>query len=276
VFAGDEQWRALPTLKGDRFRWDPNSTYVRLPTFFTNMPKEPPPARDIEAARVLALLGDSVTTDHISPAGSIAKNSPAAQYLMEHGVKPHEFNSYGSRRGNHEVMMRGTFANVRLRNRLAPGTEGGVTRHLPDGKQMSIYDAAMQYRKDRVPLLVIAGKEYGSGSSRDWAAKGTWMLGVRAVIAESYERIHRSNLIGMGVLPLQFTEGESAESLGLSGEEQFDIVGIESISPGSKLEVSMDGGKKKFSVLCRIDTRVELDYYQHGGILQYVLRQLLA
>ena len=279
VFSGDEKWRALPVPEGSRFAWDPDSTYVRKPTFFENMPKEPSAPSDVVDARVLALLGDSVTTDHISPAGSIAKDSPAAKYLQEHGVAPHDFNSYGSRRGNHEVMMRGTFANVRLRNQLAPGTEGGFTRHLPDGEVTSIYDAAMKYQEENVPLLVIAGKEYGSGSSRDWAAKGTWMLGIRAVIAESYERIHRSNLIGMGVLPLQFLDGQSKESLGLTGEETYSITGIAgSLAPGKKLSVVAKGagGEKRFEVVARIDTAVELDYYRHGGILQFVLRQLLS
>ncbi len=279
VFTGDETWRALPVPEGNRFVWDVDSTYVRKPTFFENMPKQPQVPSDIRAARVLALLGDSVTTDHISPAGSIAKDSPAAKYLMDHGVKQSDFNSYGSRRGNHEVMMRGTFANVRLRNQLAPGTEGGFTRQLPDGEVTTIYDAAMKYQADGVPLLVIAGKEYGSGSSRDWAAKGTWMLGVRAVIAESYERIHRSNLIGMGVLPLQFLDGESKQSLGLTGEESYTITGIsDSLAPGKRLSVTAEGkdGDKQFEVVARIDTAVELDYYRHGGILQFVLRQLLS
>jgi aconitate hydratase A / 2-methylisocitrate dehydratase len=280
VFTGDDAWRALPVPEGSRFAWDARSTYVRRPTFLENVPAEAPPLTDITGARVLAKLGDSVTTDHISPAGNIAKSSPAAKYLTEHGVELRDFNSYGSRRGNHEVMMRGTFANVRLRNELAPGTEGGVTRHLPDGAEMSIYAAAVKYQADGVPLVVIAGKEYGSGSSRDWAAKGTLMLGVRAVIAESYERIHRSNLIGMGVLPLQFAEGESRATLGLSGEETYAVGGIASgLEPGKRLRVvatSPDGSKKQFDVTARIDTAVELEYYAHGGILQYVLRQLLA
>ncbi len=280
VFDGDEQWRGLPVPEGSRYVWDPDSTYVRLPSFFENMPKQPPPLADISGARVLAKLGDSVTTDHISPAGNIAKDSPAAKYLVEHGVAQKDFNSYGSRRGNHEVMMRGTFANVRLRNELAPGTEGGFTRHIPDGAGMTIYDAAMKYRDEGVPLVVLAGKEYGSGSSRDWAAKGTFMLGVKAVIAESYERIHRSNLIGMGVLPLQFKDGDSRQSLGLSGEETYAVAGIAAgLSPGSLLKVTAtaaDGSKKEFEAVARIDTAVELDYYRHGGILQYVLRQLLG
>ncbi len=280
VFEGDEAWRSLPVPEGSRYGWDPDSTYVRLPSFFENMPKQPAALADISGARLLAKLGDSVTTDHISPAGNIAKDSPAAKYLVEHGVQPKDFNSYGSRRGNHEVMMRGTFANVRLRNELAPGTEGGFTRHLPDGEGTTIYDAAMKYQAEGVPLLVIAGKEYGSGSSRDWAAKGTFMLGVKAVIAESYERIHRSNLIGMGVLPLQFKEGESRQSLGLTGEETYAVSGIaEGMKPGKLLSVTAiaaDGSKKQFEVVTRIDTAVELDYYRHGGILQYVLRQLLG
>ena len=279
VFSGDEPWRALPVPEGNRYIWDENSTYVRRPSFFSNMSLEPSAPVDIQGARVLALLGHSVTTDHISPAGNIAKDSPAAVYLGEKGVKPQDFNSYGSRRGNHEVMMRGTFANVRLRNQLAPGTEGGLTRYIPGGEQMSIYEASMKYQAASVPLLVIAGKEYGSGSSRDWAAKGTAMLGVRAVIAESYERIHRSNLIGMGVLPLQFIAGDSRESLGLSGEETFNIDGISTLGVATQLKVRATGANgeaKSFDVLARIDTAVELEYYQHGGILQYVLRQLLA
>jgi aconitate hydratase len=279
VFEGEENWRALPVPEGSRFAWDPASTYVRKPTFFENMSLTPAPLADIEGARVLAVLGDSVTTDHISPAGNIAKNSPAAKYLMDHGVPPHEFNQYGARRGNHEVMMRGTFANVRLRNLLVPGVEGGFTRHLPDGEELSIFDAAMKYKAENVPLLVLAGKEYGSGSSRDWAAKGTFMLGVRAVIAESYERIHRSNLIGMGVLPLQFIDGETRDSLCLTGEEVYRIGGIApDLTPGKKLNVTArgaDGTEILFGAVARIDTAVELDYYRHGGILQYVLRQLL-
>ncbi len=280
VFTGDERWKALPVPEGDRFAWDEKSTYVRRPTFFDGLAPEPPPLADLRGARVLALLGDTVTTDHISPAGSIAKGSPAAQYLESHGVSKGDFNSYGARRGNHEVMVRGTFANVRLKNLMAPGTEGGVTRHLPGGEVMSIYDASVKYLADGVPLLVIAGKEYGSGSSRDWAAKGTFMLGVRAVIAESYERIHRSNLIGMGVLPLQFVDGQTRESLGLDGTEVYSVSGIASgLAPGAKLRVTAtaDGGAdRSFDALSRIDTAVELDYFRHGGILQYVLRQLSA
>jgi aconitate hydratase len=263
--------------EADRYQWDPGSTYVRLPPFFDGVEAGTPAApRDIEGARVLCLLGDSVTTDHISPAGAIALDSPAAKYLQEHGVSPRDFNSYGSRRGNHEVMMRGTFANIRLRNLLAPGTEGGISRYLPTNEQMSIFDASMKYQADGTPLIVIAGKEYGTGSSRDWAAKGTLLLGVRAVIAESYERIHRSNLIGMGVLPLEFEAGGSRDSLGLSGEETYSISGISAgVAPGKVLSVTTDTGKS-FSVKARLDTPQEVEYYQHGGILQYVLRQLAA
>jgi aconitate hydratase len=271
VFDGDERWNSLEVPEGDRFAWDPESTYVRRPTFLEDVPKEPSDPGDIEGARVLAKLGDSVTTDHISPAGAIKKGSPAALYLNEHGVEQKDFNSYGSRRGNHEVMVRGTFANIRLRNQLAPGTEGGITR--VDGEEMTIYDAAMKYASDGVPLVVLAGKEYGSGSSRDWAAKGTNLLGVRAVIAESFERIHRSNLVGMGVLPLQFQDGENAESLGLTGEEEFSIAGIEG---GEAREVTVRADGKEFTARVRIDTPKEVEYYRHGGILPFVLRQLLA
>jgi aconitate hydratase len=283
VFRGDDRWNLLPVPEGDLYQWDPNSTYVKHPPYFLNMGRTPGPVEDITGARVLALLGDSITTDHISPAGAIKPDSPAGRYLIEHGVHPSDFNSYGARRGNHEVMVRGTFANVRLKNLLAPGTEGGVTRHLPDGEVLSIFDAAMKYAKENVPLLVIAGKEYGSGSSRDWAAKGPRLLGVRAVIAESYERIHRSNLIGMGVLPLQFQPGESAASLVLSGEEVFDITGLKTaledgFAQGRHLTVHSrraDGVVRTFLTRIRIDTPQEASYYQHGGILQYVLRQLL-
>jgi aconitate hydratase len=278
VLKGDAQWQALATSKGDTFAWEKNSTYVRKPPYFENMPKEPLPLSNIASARVLALLGDSVTTDHISPAGNISKSSPAAKYLVAQGVKPEDFNSYGARRGNHEVMMRGTFANIRLKNLLLPGVEGGVTRYLPTGEQMSIYDAAMKYQADKTPLIILAGAEYGTGSSRDWAAKGTQLLGVRAVIAKSFERIHRSNLVGMGVLPLQFQPGEDASTLGLSGTEVFEVKGIaEDLTPMKKLTVSArgdDGKVKSFTVTVRIDTPNELDYYRHGGILQYVLRQL--
>jgi aconitate hydratase len=281
VFEGDQRWRSIAVPPGKTYAWDSGSTYIKHPPYFEGMEKTPPGVAEIKAARVLAKLGDSVTTDHISPAGSIKKDGPAGQYLMSRGVKPADFNSYGSRRGNDEVMVRGTFANVRLKNQLAPGTEGGVTRHLPDGEAMSIFDASVKYRAAGVPLLVLAGKEYGSGSSRDWAAKGPCLLGVRAVIAESYERIHRSNLVGMGILPLQFLAGETPASLGLTGEETYDILGlkkaIESRSPQVKVRATGAGGAaKEFSVQVRIDTPQETLYYQHGGILQYVLRQLLG
>ena len=274
VFTGEENWQALDVPTGDRFAWDAESTYVRLPTFFDGMPAEPEPLRDVHGARVLALLGDSVTTDHISPAGAIKADSPAGRYLTEHGVEPAEFNSFGSRRGNHEVMIRGTFGNIRLRNLLAPGTEGGVTLKLPEQEQTSIYEAAMAYAEHGTPLVVLAGAEYGSGSSRDWAAKGTALLGVRAVIAQSYERIHRSNLIGMGVLPLQFRDGETVESLGLTGHEVFAIEGIEGASGPLPDEVRVTADGTEFRAVVRIDTPREADYYRHGGILQYVLRQL--
>ncbi len=280
VFKGPDAWRAIDVPEGSRFTWDPDSTYVRRPTFFEGIPKTPSAPKNITGARVLALLGDSVTTDHISPAGSIAKDSPAAKYLTDNGVAQKDFNSYGARRGNHEVMMRGTFANVRLRNQLAPGTEGGWTKHQPSGEQMTIFDAAEKYKTTNTPLVVLAGKEYGTGSSRDWAAKGTFMLGVRAVIAQSFERIHRSNLIGMGVLPLQFKDGEGAEQLGLTGTETYAIDGIaDALAPGKLLKVTAtaeDGSSKSFEAVTRIDTAGELDYYVHGGILQFVLRQLLA
>jgi aconitase A len=284
VFQGDEHWRGMPTPEGDLFAWEPLSTYVKHPPYFEDMKPKPEPVRDIKGARVLALLGDSITTDHISPAGSIKPQSPAGQYLQSHGVEVKDFNSYGSRRGNHEVMVRGTFANVRLKNLLAPGTEGGVTRHLPEGTVMSIYDAAVKYHDEHVPLLVLAGKEYGSGSSRDWAAKGPLLLGVRAVLAESYERIHRSNLVGMGILPLQFKNGENVSSLGLTGEEIYDLEGLQQLletgfSGGREVTVRArrpDGSERVFAAISRIDTPQEVRYYQHGGILQYVLRQLLA
>jgi aconitate hydratase len=275
VFDGDERWNSLEVPTGDSFAWGETSTYVRRPPFFENLAREPEPIRDIEGARVLAVLGDSVTTDHISPAGSIKRDGPAGQYLTEHGVQPKDFNSYGSRRGNHEVMMRGTFANIRLRNQLAPGTEGGVTLHLPDEEQMSIYDAAMRYQEEGTPLVVLAGKEYGSGSSRDWAAKGTRLLGVRAVIAHSFERIHRSNLVGMGVLPLQFQEGDSMESLGLTGHEEFSIAGLDGAEEIPR-EITVKADEKDFGVIVRIDTPNEQRYYRHGGILQLVLRELLG
>ena len=279
VFEGDRRWKKMPTPEGELFAWDPNSTYVREAPYFKDMARTPSAPKDITGARVLAVLGDSITTDHISPAGSIEKNGPAARYLTEHGVQPKDFNQYGARRGNHEVMMRGTFANIRLKNQLAPGTEGGWTVHLPDKKQMFIYDAAMQYQKEGIPLIVVAGKEYGSGSSRDWAAKGPRLLGVKAAIAESYERIHRSNLIGMGIAPLQFKAGESLQSLGLTGFETYEITGIsDGLALRKDLTVkarSDDGKTKEFKVTCRIETPAELDYYRHGGILEYVLRQLL-
>ncbi len=275
VFEGDDLWRNLPTPVGDRFVWEEDSTYVKHPPYFVDMPRDPAAIKDISGARCLALLGDSITTDHISPAGSIKVNSPAGKYLIEHGVAVRDFNSYGSRRGNHEVMVRGTFANIRLRNKMTPGVEGGFTKHLPDGETMSIYDAAMKYEQAGTSLVILAGKEYGTGSSRDWAAKGPKLLGVSAVIAESFERIHRSNLIGMGILPLQFVNGESAESLGLTGNEVFEIRDIESVlaKPGTELTVRADG--KPFRAKGRIDTPQEADYYRHGGILQFVLRQLM-
>ena len=277
VFAGDEHWRGIKVLAGKLYTWDAKSTYVKSPPYFAGMSRTPPALSDIHGARALAVLGDSVTTDHISPAGNIAKSSPAARYLLEQGVKPADFNSYGARRGNHEVMMRGTFANIRLRNQLVPGVEGGITVHLPSGEQASIYDVAMRYQAEHTPLIILAGREYGTGSSRDWAAKGTMLLGVRAVIAESFERIHRSNLIGMGVAPLQFKPGESVKSLGLTGREVFEITGLAS---GDAKEVSVkatppEGGKtSSFSARVRIDTPKEREYYRHGGILQFVLRQL--
>jgi len=279
VFEGDDTWSDLDIPKGDAFAWDPDSTYIKRPPYFDGMKLEPEPPKDILAARVLALLGDSVTTDHISPAGSIPKTTPAGKYLMLLEVDPDDFNTYGTRRGNHEVMVRGTFANIRLRNALAPGTEGGVTKHLPDGEIMPIFDASERYQADSVPLLVIAGAEYGSGSSRDWAAKGTALLGVRAVIAKSYERIHRSNLIGMGVLPLQFEAGEDRDTIGLNGLERYDIEGIGvELTPGKRMTVRAtadDGAIKTFTAICRIETPVEVDYYNHGGILPFVLRSLV-
>jgi aconitate hydratase len=277
VFDGDERWAKIAVPEAGRYEWKPKSTYIRNPPYFVGMSKQASGLAPIHGARVLAMLGDSTTTDHISPAGSIKADSPAGRYLTEHDVQPKDFNSYGSRRGNHEVMMRGTFANIRLRNELAPDTEGGWTRHQPSDDEMFIYDAAMRYQEQQVPLLVIAGKEYGTGSSRDWAAKGTLLLGVKAVIAESYERIHRSNLIGMGVLPLQFMGGEGRKSLDLSGKETYDI---EDLAPGTK-EVTVvakapDGNETRFKARVRIDTPKEWDYYRNGGILHYVLRQLAA
>jgi aconitate hydratase len=288
VFTGDARWGSLAIPEGELFKWQGDSTYVKHPPYFVGMSAKPPAVTPIKGARVLLLLGDSITTDHISPAGSIKASGPAGKYLVEHGVDPKDFNSYGSRRGNHEVMVRGTFANVRLKNLLAPGTEGGVTRHLPDGEGMSVYDASVKYEAEKVPLLVIAGKEYGSGSSRDWAAKGPRLLGVRAVIAESYERIHRSNLVGMGIAPLQFGAGDCASTLGLTGEEVYDIQGLEEAlaaasgaSGAGRREVTVkalrpDGAPVEFTATLRIDTPQEVLYYQHGGILQYVLRQLVA
>jgi aconitate hydratase len=276
VFAGDEQWQSLPTPEGDTFAWDEDSTYVRKPPYFDGMPDEPEPVTDIEGARVLLKLGDSVTTDHISPAGAIKKDSPAGTYLAEHGVEQRDFNSYGSRRGNHEVMIRGTFANIRLRNQLAPGTEGGFTRDFTgDGEVTTVFEASEKYLAAGTPLVVLSGKEYGSGSSRDWAAKGTALLGVKAVIAESYERIHRSNLIGMGVLPLQYPEGESAESLGLTGEETFSITGVTELNEGrTPRTVKVKADDVEFDAVVRIDTPGEANYYRNGGIMQYVLRSL--
>ncbi|MEM7221752.1 MAG: aconitate hydratase AcnA [Pseudomonadota bacterium] len=279
VFEGPEQWKSIPTSSGLTYDWQPGSTYVRYPTFFDGMTRELEPLHDIAGARVLALLGDSVTTDHISPAGAFRKDSPAGEYLISHQVRPADFNSYGSRRGNHEVMMRGTFGNIRIRNQMVPGVEGGVTRHLPDGEVMSIYDAAVKYQAEGVPLVVIGGKEYGTGSSRDWAAKGTRLLGVKAVIVESFERIHRSNLVGMGVLPLEFTGGQNRESLGLTGEEVLDIEGVAAgLTPRMTVACRIqrpDGSSQEIELLVRIDTADEVDYVKNGGILHYVLRNLL-
>ncbi len=282
VFHGDDQWRSMPTPEGATFTWEADSTYVKHPPYFENMPLEPEAPTDIVDARVLALLGDSVTTDHISPAGAIKLDSPAGRYLTDHGVAPRDFNSYGSRRGNHEVMMRGTFANIRLRNQLVPGKEGSYTRHLPSGEEMSIFDAAMRYQDEGVPQIILAGAEYGTGSSRDWAAKGPRLLGVRAVVAVSYERIHRSNLIGMGILPLEFRDGQTPETLLLTGHETFSITGLAALvegpfEAGTTLEVSGrrgDGSVVSFTATVRLDTPQEVQYYRHGGILQYVLRQL--
>jgi aconitate hydratase len=280
VFKGEERWRNLDTPTGDLFKWDEWSTYIKKPPYFDGLTMTPAPITDIKGARVLVMVGDSVTTDHISPAGNISLNSPAGIYLREMGVAREDFNQYGARRGHDEVMVRGTFANIRLRNQLAPGTEGGVTQHLPDGAEMPIFDASARYRSEGVPLIILAGKEYGTGSSRDWAAKGVNLLGVKAAIAESYERIHRSNLVGMGVLPLQYMSGQNRESLGLTGRETYQIGGIaDALAPGKKLPVTAvadDGKTTTFEVVCRIDTPVELDYYKHGGILQFVLRQLAA
>ncbi len=273
VFTGDPAWRELPIPEGDLFAWDPKSTYVRQPPYFEGMLREPEEVEDVRGARCLVMIGDSVTTDHISPAGAIKPDSPAGKYLVEHGVGRKDFNSYGSRRGNHEVMVRGTFANVRLRNLLVPGSEGTWTVHVPSGEEMTIYDASKRYLEEGTPLVVIAGKEYGSGSSRDWAAKGPNLLGVRAVIAESYERIHRSNLLMMGILPLQFLEGETPTTLGLTGREEFAVEGMEN---GDADEVTVVADEKKFHARVRLDTPREREYFGHGGILQYVLRRLLA
>ncbi len=280
VFEGPEEWKEIDSVGSETYAWQESSTYVKFPSFFEGMEREPGEITDIEGARPLLILADSVTTDHISPAGSIQRESPAGEYLLERQIRPAQFNSYGSRRGNHEVMMRGTFANIRIRNEMVPGVEGGYTTHQPSGEQMPIYDAAMKYAADGVPLVIVAGKEYGTGSSRDWAAKGTTLLGVRAVIVESFERIHRSNLIGMGVLPLQFTGGDTRQSLGLDGTETFDIKGVaDGLSPRCELDCTIhraDGSSANVKLLCRIDTLDELDYYKHGGILQYVIRNMLA
>jgi aconitate hydratase len=280
VFEGDTNWKKMQIPTGELYAWDESSTYVRNPPYFDGMSRDAAAIQDIVDARVLAKLGDSVTTDHISPAGSIPKDGPAGKYLIAHGVKPSDFNSFGARRGNHEVMIRGTFANIRLKNQLAPGTEGGWTRHQPSDEQMSIFDASERYRGENVPLVVLGGTEYGTGSSRDWAAKGTILLGVRAVIVKSFERIHRSNLVGMGVLPLVFKDGEGADELGLTGREQYTIRGIaDGLRPGKILKVeakASDGTTKTFEVVCRIDTPNEVEYYRHGGILQYVLRNIMA
>ena len=277
AFSQNETWNAIPVPEGTRYAWAEESTYIRKPNFFDDLTKEVQPIQPIQGARVLAKLGDSVTTDHISPAGAIALGSPGGEYLTDRGVEHKDWNSYGSRRGNHEVMMRGTFANIRIRNELVPGVEGGLTRHLPSGEQTTMYEAAMRYIEEGVPLIVIAGKEYGSGSSRDWAAKGPFLQGVKAAIAESYERIHRSNLIGMGILPLQFSSGEDRHSLGLTGEEIYDVEGLDDdLQPGQVLEVVAKSvaGEQRFAVICRIDTPVEINYYRNGGILHAVLRRM--
>jgi aconitate hydratase len=277
VSRGTELWEELAIPSGKLYEWDEASTYIREPPFFIEFPIKPPEINEIRGARVLAYLGNSISTDHISPAGEFSLDSVAGQYLISRGVPPESFNSYGSRRGNHEVMMRGTFANVNLKNRLVPGKEGGWTRYFPAGEEMNIYDAAMLYKKDRTPLVIIAGREYGTGSSRDWAAKGTYLLGVIAVMAESFERIHRSNLLGMGVLPLQFKKGENADTLGLKGDELFDIHGISSLKPGGELRVvaKADGQEKIFNVISRLDAPIELDFYRNGGILHAFLRNML-
>ncbi|MBT4905643.1 MAG: aconitate hydratase, partial [Rhodospirillaceae bacterium] len=280
VFEGDKEWQDIKTSTGLTYEWNDGSTYVRHPSFFEDMAPEPGAMSDVIGARTLAILADSVTTDHISPAGSIKEDGPAGDYLKMHQVRPIDFNSFGSRRGNHEVMMRGTFANIRIRNEMAPGTEGGETIHYPSGEQMSIYDAAMKYQADEVPLVIVGGREYGTGSSRDWAAKGTRLLGVKAVIVESFERIHRSNLVGMGVLPLQFPEGTTRKTFELTGREMFDIVGVaDGLEPRANLGCTItyeDGATREVELLCRIDTLDEVEYFRHGGILQYVLRNMLA
>jgi aconitate hydratase len=279
VFDGDEHWQSLPVPDSDVYEWDPHSTYIQRPPYFDGMPDEPPPLSDIHGARVLAIFGDSITTDHISPAGSIPVDSPAGQYLIQHGVDPRDFNTYGSRRGNHEVMIRGTFANIRIKNLLLPGVEGGYTIHWDTGERTTIFEACQRYKASGTPLVVLAGKEYGSGSSRDWAAKGTALLGVRAVIAESFERIHRGNLVGMGVLPLQFAPGENVQTLGITGEEVFHIEGIADLTPRKVLTVRAvkpDGSERVFQVLARVDTPIEVEYYRHGGILPMVLRKMMS
>jgi aconitate hydratase len=279
VFLGDANWQSIKVTASEAYAWDAKSTYVRLPPYFEDLSLKPRALNDIKGARALALFGDSVTTDHISPAGNIAKDSPAGKYLQEQGVKPSDFNSYGARRGNHEVMMRGTFANIRIKNLMLKDVTGGYTMHVPTKEQMPIFDAAMKYSAAKIPTIILAGKEYGTGSSRDWAAKGPALQGVKAVITQSFERIHRSNLVGMGVLPLQFLAGESAQSLGLTGYETFDIVGLSAIKPRAAVTVRAtdDAGKtKEFSVTCRIDTPIELEYYRYGGVLRYVLGQMLA
>jgi aconitate hydratase len=279
VFDGDEHWRSLPVPDSEVYEWDANSTYIQRPPYFDGMPDEPPPLSDIHGARVLAIFGDSITTDHISPAGSIPVDSPAGQYLIQHGVDPRDFNTYGSRRGNHEVMIRGTFANIRIKNLLLPGVEGGYTIHWDTGERTTIFEACQRYKASGTPLVVLAGKEYGSGSSRDWAAKGTALLGVRAVIAESFERIHRGNLVGMGVLPLQFAPGENVQTLGITGEEVFHIEGIADLTPRKVLTVRAvkpDGSERTFQVLARVDTPIEVEYYRHGGILPMVLRKMMS
>lgn len=275
VFKGPPQWQAIAVDGGETYRWNDASTYVKNPPYFEGITMTPPPVADVKGARILAMLGDSITTDHISPAGSIRKASPAGEYLLERQIRPQDFNSYGARRGNHEVMMRGTFANIRIRNEMTPGIEGGVTRHYPSGEIAPIYDVAMRYKAEGVPLVVIGGKEYGTGSSRDWAAKGTALLGVKAVIVESFERIHRSNLVGMGVLPLVFTQGMDRKTLALTGEEVLDILGLADLKPRMELQLVIHrptGAVDRVPVLCRIDTVDEVEYYRHGGILHYVLR----